>query len=217
MCADKPRKSLKEACKAAGIPFEPRFAARGGQVTKYFFQSLAWSVGLHSSTISKLDKVDLSKAILSHLGLNWDSGMESEGSRITDNWFYAVIPKLNALAGLDKFGHKLDDYGVIPPSFPEGDRRMVTHLEVERSREVVLLLKSTTLNRDSSGFIICECCGVAPGARYGNEIIEAHHKVPVSEAGVTNVKPEDFILLCPNCHRAVHKGSSLDRSFGNSL
>ena len=217
MSADKPRKSLKEACKAAGIPFEPRFAARGGQVTKYFFQSLAWAVGLDSKNISKLDKVGLSKAIVSHLGLSWNARMESEGSRITDNWFYAVIPKLNALAGLDKFGHKVDDYGVIPPSFPEGDRRMVTHLEVERSQSVVLLLKSTALDRDLQGFIFCQSCGVAPGACYGSEIIEAHHKVPVSEAGRTNVKPEDFILLCPNCHRAVHTGCSLNRSSRNTL
>jgi predicted HNH restriction endonuclease len=212
MCADKPRKTLKEACKAAGIPFELKFAARGGQVTKYFFQSLAWSVGLHGDIIKKLDKVDLSKAIASHLGVTWDDDMKSEGARITDNWFSQIIPKLNAQSGLDKFGHKLEDFGIIPPSFAEGDRRMVQHLHVERSKDVVQLLKSSTLNKDSSGFIICEACGVAPGARYGHEIIEAHHKVPVAEAGITNVSIHDFVLLCPNCHRAVHKGSSLELS-----
>ena len=209
MCADKPRKSLKEACKAAGIPYESRFAARGGQVTKYFFQSLAWAAGLHSNTISSLDKVELAKAIASHLAIKWNDGMKSEGARITDAWFFEVIPKLHAQAGLDKFGHKSVDFGIIPPSFTEGDRRLVQHLEVERSREVVELLKSSTLNRDSSGFIICEACNIAPAALYGCEIIEAHHKVPVSEAGIKRINTEDFVLLCPNCHRAVHKGASL--------
>ncbi len=206
-----PRKTLKEACKAAGIPFEQKFAARGGQVTKYFFQSLAWSVGLNSDAIAKLEKVDLAKAIVIHLGVTWDDGMKSEGARITDNWFYQVIPKLNALSGLDKFGHKFEDFGAIPPSFMEGDRRMVQHLEVERSKEVVDLLKSTTLNKDGAGFIICESCGVAPGSRYGCEVIEAHHKIPVSAAGIRAIKIEDFALLCPNCHRAVHKGVSIEK------
>jgi predicted HNH restriction endonuclease len=209
MCADKPRKSLKEACKAAGIPYEPRFAARGGQVTKYFFQSLAWAVGLHSNTISSLDKVELAKAIASHLAIKWNDDMKSEGARITDVWFFEVIPKLHAQAGLDKFGHKSVDFGVITPSFTEGDRRLVQHLEVERSSEVVELLKSSTINRDSSGFIICEACSIAPAAMHGFEIIEAHHKIPVSEAGIKRISIEDFVLLCPNCHRAVHKGASL--------
>lgn len=216
MSADKPRKTLKEACKAAGIPFEPRFAARGGQVTKYFFQSLAWSVGLHSDTIAKLDKVELSKAIAAHLGIAWNDGMKSEGARITDNWFSEVIPKLNAQAGLDKFGHKYDDFGILPPSFIEGDRRMVQHLEVERSKDAVELLKSGTTNRDSAGFIICEACSTAPGAKYGCEIIEAHHKVPVSQAGIKNVSINDFVLLCPNCHRSVHRGAQVTISQGKS-
>jgi predicted HNH restriction endonuclease len=171
---------------------------------------LAWSTGLHAGTITALDKVDLAKAIADHLKIEWHDGMKSEGARITDHWFAEVIPKLRSQAGVDKFGHKFSDQGIIPPSYSEGDRRMVQHIEVERSKEVVELLKSSTPHRDSLGFIYCEACGIAPGSKYDCEIIEAHHKVPVAEAGLKTVTFDDFVLLCPNCHRAVHKGSSLE-------
>ena len=44
-------------------------------------------------------------------------------------------------------------------------------------------------------------------------ILEAHHKTPFSELeeGKSRiVKPDDFLILCPTCHRMIHKLSSPD-------
>lgn len=91
--------------------------------------------------------------------------------------------------------------------YREGGRKYVTHLMAERSRDLVDFLKSTSV-------WICDICSCDFAARYGVEYIEAHHKTPISTlTSEHRVKPEDLVLLCPNCHRAVHiimKQSELD-------
>lgn len=83
-------------------------------------------------------------------------------------------------------------------AFPEGGRRYVTHLMVERSRDVIAYLKS-------SESFVCDICEVDFEQRYGVRYIEAHHKIPVSSFSRRYlVRPSDLALLCPNCHRAVH-------------
>jgi putative restriction endonuclease len=82
--------------------------------------------------------------------------------------------------------------------YQEGGKKYVTHLLAERNRSVVKILK----DRPSAN---CEICNVRFSERYGVDYIEAHHKVPVATYSSTyTVTPEDFALLCPNCHRAVH-------------
>lgn len=40
----------------------------------------------------------------------------------------------------------------------------------------------------------------------GKDYIEAHHAIPLSEYNEEHeVKPEDFIMLCPNCHTMIHR------------
>jgi putative restriction endonuclease len=83
-------------------------------------------------------------------------------------------------------------------AFPEGGRRYVTHLMVERSRNIIAYLKS-------SASFVCDVCEVDFEQRYGVRYIEAHHKIPVSSFTAKQlVRPSDFALLCPNCHRSVH-------------
>ena len=58
----------------------------------------------------------------------------------------------------------------------------------------------------NSGKLFCEACGVEPLKVYGVEIIEAHHSIPLSkseEGRVTEIA--DLVMLCPSCHRAVHR------------
>ena len=82
--------------------------------------------------------------------------------------------------------------------YREGGRKYVTHLMVERSRALVDFLKANSVWR-------CDICVDDYAARYGVEYIEAHHKTPISTlTSEHNVKHEDLVLLCPNCHKAVH-------------
>ena len=91
--------------------------------------------------------------------------------------------------------------------YREGGRKYVTHLMVERSRALVDFVKA-------SSHWICDICSSDFAARYGVEYIEAHHKTPISTlTSEHRVRAEDLVLLCPNCHKAVHiimKQSELD-------
>lgn len=82
--------------------------------------------------------------------------------------------------------------------YQEGGRRYVTHLMAERNRGVIQLLKNNTS-------WVCDICNINFTDRYGCEYIEAHHKVPISTySSKYIVNLQDFALLCPNCHKAVH-------------
>jgi putative restriction endonuclease len=82
--------------------------------------------------------------------------------------------------------------------YQEGGRKYVAHLMAERSKGVVQALKS-------SSPWVCDICSMKFIERYGVAYIEAHHKVPISTYSSTFVvNTEDFSLLCPNCHKAVH-------------
>lgn len=82
--------------------------------------------------------------------------------------------------------------------FKEGQQRYVTHLVVERSKAAVKTIKSARR-------WICDICQMEFHVAYGVRYIEAHHKVPISiSSGRYTVRLADFVLLCSNCHRAVH-------------
>lgn len=90
--------------------------------------------------------------------------------------------------------------GVAPDEFKysEGGRRYVTPLLAERSRGVVDYLKGSASSA-------CEICENNFADNHGVGYIEAHHKIPISTFEATHtVGPDDFALLCPNCHKAVH-------------
>lgn len=69
--------------------------------------------------------------------------------------------------------------------------------------------------KDYLGYV-CMGCGLNPVKEYGEQmkgILEAHHKRPwgeLQEDEVRTVTPNDFYILCPNCHRIIHKLSSPD-------
>lgn len=69
--------------------------------------------------------------------------------------------------------------------------------------------------KDVLGYV-CMGCGLDPVKEYGSEmkgILEAHHKTPwseIKENEVRTVEPDDFYILCPNCHRMIHRLDSPD-------
>lgn len=88
----------------------------------------------------------------------------------------------------------------------EGCKTLETHFKRERDSAFIGRIKSM---RDH----VCDICGSRPDDIYGVEIIEGHHKVPVSSFDDNHeVTDEDIALLCPNCHRAVHRMMGEDES-----
>lgn len=86
----------------------------------------------------------------------------------------------------------------------EGARKLYTHYKRERDPSLGRAAKKAF--RAKNGKLCCEACAFEPEAVFGFEIIEAHHRVPLSQSVEGRVtSAEDFILLCPSCHRAIHK------------
>ena len=89
----------------------------------------------------------------------------------------------------------------------EGESRLLFHLR--RERNVSLALAKRNLVLEQEGELVCEVCAFSSRGRYpglGSEICEVHHRLPLSEAmGPRETKLEDLAILCPNCHRAIHK------------
>lgn len=87
-------------------------------------------------------------------------------------------------------------------------RRYILSIRIERSpkvRKEVLKAKPP----------ICECCGLDPRRDYSfsgplHEIpLDVHHAAPLhglAEGETRRYKvPDDFMVLCPTCHRMIHK------------
>lgn len=88
--------------------------------------------------------------------------------------------------------------------FAEGGRRLVLHYRRERASGATKMAKRTFRERNG-GALFCEVCGLNPEERFGFDIIEAHHRIPLAVAdGPIETGANDFAMLCPNCHRSVH-------------
>ena len=127
--------------------------------------------------------------------------IESDNSW-TYQGFFEVAEVLDHYVILDR-GHHLarqrEAHAEADAGYTEGDRKYVTHLMAERNRSIVAKIKEVPN-------CPCNICGVRLIDRYGVECIEAHHKTPISTYSSSHmVGREDFVLLCPSCHRAVHR------------
>ncbi|NLR53506.1 restriction endonuclease, partial [Citrobacter freundii] len=82
--------------------------------------------------------------------------------------------------------------------YTEGNKRYITHIIAERNKNVISEVKG-------KNDWICDICDIEYLKKYNKKYIEAHHKVPLhtfQEQHIITTK--DFVLLCPNCHKAVH-------------
>lgn len=90
----------------------------------------------------------------------------------------------------------------------EETRRYILSKRIERSpkvRKEVLKAKPP----------ICECCGIEPKRDYGfvgpahATPLDVHHAAPLHGLAEGETRrytiPDDFLVLCPTCHRMIHK------------
>jgi len=83
----------------------------------------------------------------------------------------------------------------------EGMRRLRTHYQIERNPEIVKFAKKEFMKK--YGNLFCEACNFSFKQTYGIDFIEAHHVLPLYK-GKRVTKGIDLVMLCANCHRAVH-------------
>lgn len=118
----------------------------------------------------------------------------------------------------EKFIKKLDICGgmLSDEQFQSFAKEIQTFQEKKRRRDSHIKYEGRLNNKDIKAIkeylgYTCMACGLDPIKEYGEDkkgIMEAHHKNPYSEMNegeVREVKPDDFLILCPNCHKLIHK------------
>ena len=116
--------------------------------------------------------------------------------RIKGTWAYR--PKTSAPP------HIAED---IELSVIEGEPRLFFHLKRERNPK----LRQAKIDslRAAGTEPCCEACGLITRIAFPGlmtEILEAHHRMPLSSyLGEVTTTLSDIALLCPNCHRALHR------------
>lgn len=94
----------------------------------------------------------------------------------------------------------------------EGAQNFILHQQIERDKK----LRSAKILDfiDKHGKIHCEICLFNFQETYSfleNDIIQVHHQTPLSELKEsTKTTLSDLMLICANCHFAIHQGDAVD-------
>lgn len=87
---------------------------------------------------------------------------------------------------------------------PEGRILFREHRRYERDRKLVAKKKAAVLRR--TGRLACEVCDFESSEAYDVEgVIDVHHVVPLHKIGESVTTVRDLALVCPTCHRVLHK------------
>lgn len=124
--------------------------------------------------------------------------------------FYSIEGKGKGIWGLRGFvarGNNVDltedDLGFI-----EGKKKLRQHIYRERNPKVIRLAKEK-FKQENNGRLFCEICEFDFYETYGEvgeDFIEGHHTIPVSELEEGQVtKVENIAIVCSNCHRMLHR------------
>lgn len=102
---------------------------------------------------------------------------------------------------------------VVQSSYPfgfEGERKFALHVSIERNRKLRDQRVAEFLTE--YGKLFCELCSFRFLERYPfltSDIIEVHHITPLAKlSSATKTKTSDLMLLCSNCHTAIHQGDA---------
>lgn len=88
----------------------------------------------------------------------------------------------------------------------EGSPKLVTHLRRERNPQLARTKKDQF--RVRHGRLFCEACKEEWRSyrKLNSDIFEVHHTLPLSSStNPVKTRLADLAVLCPNCHRAIHR------------
>lgn len=87
---------------------------------------------------------------------------------------------------------------------PEGRMLYRLHRRYERDRQLVARKKKAV--KRATGRLACEVCDFDSADVFGVEgVIDVHHVVPLHQIGESRTSLKDLALVCPTCHRTLHK------------
>lgn len=118
----------------------------------------------------------------------------------------------------DNLSEKINNLGeeISNEDFQATAKEIRTFQERKRAKDNHIKYEGRLSNKDIKAIkdvlgYVCMGCGLDPVEEYGEQmkgILEAHHKKPwaeIKENETRTVIPEDFLILCPNCHRIIHR------------
>lgn len=122
----------------------------------------------------------------------------------------AVLATINSGSYSKGGGGKAQDAATSYPHGFEGEKKYVLHLSIERDRK--LRDQKINLFLEKHEKLFCELCNFNFVEAYPflkDDVIEVHHVVPLSTLNKSSmVTTDDLMLLCANCHLAVHQGDA---------
>ena len=86
--------------------------------------------------------------------------------------------------------------------------RLLYRLHRKRERDRTLARRKKAAVLASKGELRCEVCDLNPSQLYGEtlaDLFDVHHVIPLSKAGEGTTRLSDLAVVCPTCHRALHK------------
>src|SRR5262249_39812413 len=141
-------------------------------------------------------------------------GLEAGGRLERDIWaeFASDRERLARLGeAIRKFYLTVDPSGVAEleeeGEVPEGKGLYRLHRLRERNRDLVKLVKEKAV--DEHGRLFCAVCTFDFADVYGEigrGFIECHHLLALADLLAEQAtRPSDLALVCPNCHRMIHR------------
>lgn len=123
--------------------------------------------------------------------------------------FYLVGEKGQGHWGIRNFTPHDNDVDITEDDegFPEGKKKLRIHVCRERNYKVIKEAKIKY--KEKHGKLVCEICSFSFEEKYGEigeDFIEGHHVIPVSELKEDDVtRVEDIVMVCSNCHKMLHR------------
>ncbi|PEM90665.1 restriction endonuclease [Bacillus toyonensis] len=125
--------------------------------------------------------------------------------------FYSIDGKGKGYWGLRNFepnGYNVEITDDDDIGFIEGKEKLRQHIYRERNPKVIRLAKEK-FKQENNGRLFCEICSFDFYETYGvigEDFIEGHHTIPVSDLEEGHkTKVEDIAIVCSNCHRMLHR------------
>lgn len=129
-------------------------------------------------------------------------------ARVWEDWAHRPAELLAAVAAIRAHGISADapeDTGEEEEyEAPEGRILFREHRRYERDKKLVAKKKAAVLRK--TGRLACEVCDFESSEAYGIDgVIDVHHIMPLHKIGQSVTTMKDLALVCPTCHRVLHK------------
>jgi predicted HNH restriction endonuclease len=160
-------------------------------------ESKAKSLALEAATLNHNKKPKISKVIDPYLNHKYDPISRADVEILAT---ISSTPKSSnrSIANNNPFAY-------------EGERKMELHRSIERDRKL-RSKKIASFLEENNNKIFCELCSFNFIENYpflSKNIIEVHHIIPLASLSEkTKINLNDLMLLCSNCHFAVHQGDA---------